>query len=155
MKHGFYLCPICGQHRFPVSGDHDICPHCGWENDAVMNDDPNYSGGANELSQIDFKLRYLYYVERHPDYHWSRDQYPDIPQVEPMDCPVCGKFHFEPLSWDDLYCGITPPDVYCMNCGWHYDPAQKDNPNLKNGANALSLEKYRKWYSLKMKEDPD
>ena len=42
MKHNFYLCPICGEHRFPESGNYDICPHCGWENDAVMNDDPSF-----------------------------------------------------------------------------------------------------------------
>ena len=58
MKHNFYLCPICGEHRFPESGNYDICPHCGWENDAVMNDDPSFSGGANDLCQIDFKMRY-------------------------------------------------------------------------------------------------
>ena len=155
MKHSYYLCPICRQHRFPEAGDHDICPHCGWENDMVMNDDPNYIGGANELSQIDFRLRYLYYVEKNPDYHWARDHYPEIEQIDPMECPVCHKFRFERLSWDDIYCGVTPSDVFCMDCGWHYDLAQKDDPNLQNGANALSLKEYRDMYAEKLKLNPN
>ena len=119
MKHSFYLCPICGEHRFPESGNNDICPHCGWENDAVMNNDPSFSGGANDLCQIDFKMRYEYYVKQTPDYHWARDKYPEIPQIEPMNCPVCGKFRFEALTWDDIYCGETPESTWCRECGWY------------------------------------
>ena len=42
-----------------------------------------------------------------------------------------------------------------MDCGWHYDLAQKDDPNLKNGANSLSLNEYREWYEGKLKANPD
>lgn len=155
MKNNYFLCPICGEHRFPESGNNDICPHCGWENDAVMNDDPTYCGGANDLSQIDFRLRYQYYVDHNPNYHWAHDHYPEIPQIDPMYCPVCKKFHFEPLTWDDIFCGVVPSDVYCMDCGWHYDIAQTENPDLKLGANLLSLNEYRSWYAAKIKDNPN
>lgn len=31
-------------------GEYIICPHCGWEDDPVQFKDPNFAGGANELS---------------------------------------------------------------------------------------------------------
>lgn len=30
--------------------NHDICPVCYWENDPVQNNNPDYSGGANDVS---------------------------------------------------------------------------------------------------------
>jgi hypothetical protein len=94
-------------------------------------------------------------VERNPRYHWARDGYPEVPQIEPMDCPVCGKFRFEQLSWDDLYCGETPSDIWCRDCGWHYHLAQTESPDSKNGANTMSLNEYKVWYAEKIKENPD
>lgn len=40
-------CPCCGQTDVD---EFDICEVCGWENDLVQLDDPDYSGGANEMS---------------------------------------------------------------------------------------------------------
>ena len=155
-EHNYYLCPICGKHRFPDKGDeYNICPHCGWVHDAISEEDPHKAWGPNSLSMDDHKIRYLHYVELNPDYHFKRDGYPDIPQVEPIDCPVCGKFQFAPLTWDDIYCGMTPSDSYCTLCGWHYDPSQHIDPDKKEGANALSLNEYKKWYEDKLKENPD
>ena len=151
----YYECPICGKYKFNKEGDYDICKYCGWENDPVMNADPTYWGGANDLCQIDFKLRYSYYVERNPKYHWALDGYPEIPQIEKCVCPVCGKFEFEPLAWDDIYCGTTPSDVYCMSCGWHYSPEQEKSTELENGANAMSLKEYRAWYAEKIAVNPN
>lgn len=82
MKNNYYICPICGKHRFPESGTFDICPHCGWENDDIMNHDPSYVGGANELSQIEFRKRYNYYVKKNTDYHWALNHFPEIPQIK-------------------------------------------------------------------------
>lgn len=43
-------CPVCGKYQFVEENDFDICPVCGWENDGVQMEDPDYSGGANEMS---------------------------------------------------------------------------------------------------------
>lgn len=157
MNKPFIVCPVCGKHKFPMWEDNGtcICPCCGWAHDTQSEENPLEVCGPNELSLENSKLRYQYYVERNPNYHWEHDRFPEIPQIEPMYCPVCKKFHFDPLTWDDLFCGVVPSDVYCMDCGWHYDLAQKENPDLKAGANALSLNEYRVWYESKLKENPN
>ena len=48
-------CPICGRYVFAEVGDYDICNICCWENDSAQNNDPDYWGGANHLSQNDYK----------------------------------------------------------------------------------------------------
>jgi len=48
-------CPICGLNEFDEIGDYCICEKCHWENDSWQNDNPNESGGANTLSQNDFR----------------------------------------------------------------------------------------------------
>ncbi|MBQ1873094.1 MAG: hypothetical protein II152_04955 [Succinivibrionaceae bacterium] len=50
-----YPCPVCGKHIFPGTGTFDICPECGWENDGMQGNDPDYQGGANELSLNDYR----------------------------------------------------------------------------------------------------
>ena len=101
------------------------------------------------------RLRYLHYLELNPEYHFKRDGYPEISQIEPMVCPVCKKYHFSPLSWDEIYCGMKPSDSYCTFCGWHYDINQSNNPDLKGGANDLSLNDYKAWYHSKITDNPD
>ena len=151
-----YLCPVCGEHRFPDPGDQfNVCPHCGWIHDIISEENPSEATGPNSLSLFDHKYRYAHYTEENPLYHYKRDGYPPIAQVETMDCPVCGKFKFTPLTWDDIFSGMTPSDSYCTVCGWHYDPNQHAHPNLKNGANAFSLNEYKTWYSEKLDEDPN
>ena len=43
-------CPVCGKHYFDEAGSYEICPACGWEDDPVQRRDPDYIGGANEMS---------------------------------------------------------------------------------------------------------
>ncbi len=43
-------CPVCGKYEFESDNDFDVCEICGWENDGVQLDDPEYSGGANHES---------------------------------------------------------------------------------------------------------
>lgn len=52
-------------------------------------------------------------------------------------CPVCGKYTFQ-----------SGPGSYeiCPVCGWENDKAQYKDPNLKGGANRLSLKEYKKQY---------
>ena len=40
-------CPICGNMAFEEEGDFDICEVCGWENEDLSIDDPDWWGGAN------------------------------------------------------------------------------------------------------------
>lgn len=50
------VCPICEEHQFEYS--YDICPVCFWENDNVQYNDPDFYGGANNLSLNDYKKRW-------------------------------------------------------------------------------------------------
>jgi len=52
------ICPVCNEYDFEDISDYDICDVCGWENDGVQYDDPDYSGGANFLSQNEHRLEY-------------------------------------------------------------------------------------------------
>ncbi len=78
-------------------------------------------------------------------------------KINPMLCPVCGKFEFEEL--DDLYyehLGINDANEFqCRECGWYYDLEQTNDPDLENQANEMSLNQYRAWYQEKLKENPD
>ena len=52
-------------------------------------------------------------------------------------CPVCGQYTFQ-----------SGPGSYeiCPVCGWEDDKAQYKDPNLKGGANKLSLKEYKEQY---------
>ncbi len=157
MNQKHILCPVCGKHKFPTWEDNGtcICPICGWEHDTLSEENPFEVCGPNDLSLENCRLRYRYYVEHFPNYHWAKDGYPKILQIEPMICPVCGEFKFEELTWDDIYCGETPSDVWCRVCGWHYDLAQTESPDLHGGANDKSLNEYKEWFAEKIKANPD
>ncbi|MBP5674537.1 MAG: hypothetical protein K5787_08795 [Lentisphaeria bacterium] len=45
-----YACPCCGRKRIEHLGDYEICDVCGWEDDPTQSKDPDFEGGANELS---------------------------------------------------------------------------------------------------------
>ncbi|HEY0735211.1 MAG TPA: CPCC family cysteine-rich protein [Herpetosiphonaceae bacterium] len=50
--HEKYACPCCGYTTLdePPPGTYGICPVCYWEDDAVQYHDPDYAGGANQVS---------------------------------------------------------------------------------------------------------
>ena len=56
-----YTCPCCGYKTLDEEppGTFEICPICFWEDDNVQFDDPDYKGGANDVSlreaQINFE----------------------------------------------------------------------------------------------------
>lgn len=60
-----------------------------------------------------------------------------LSRVLTFKCPVCGKYTFQ-----------SGPGSYgiCPVCGWEDDKAQYKDPNLKGGANKLSLKEYKKQY---------
>jgi hypothetical protein len=47
-----HACPCCGYLTLPEppAGTFDICPVCFWEDDNVQFNDPDFEGGANEVS---------------------------------------------------------------------------------------------------------
>lgn len=49
------ICPCCGQTQVD---DYDICDICGWENDPVQRNKPEYRGGANGMSLIEAREAY-------------------------------------------------------------------------------------------------
>lgn len=53
-----FKCPVCGKFEFEAEDDNDICPVCRWENDGVQYDDPDYAGGANEMSLNEARKAY-------------------------------------------------------------------------------------------------
>ena len=44
------ICPVCRQFYFEESNDYDLCPVCGWFNDILQRDNPDYTGGCNHRS---------------------------------------------------------------------------------------------------------
>ena len=38
-----------------IKNSYDICPYCGWEDDDIQNEKPDYMGGANEMSLNQYK----------------------------------------------------------------------------------------------------
>ena len=52
-------CQCCGFLTLDPDGIHDICPVCFWEDDPVQAEDPDFSGGANELNLREAQENYL------------------------------------------------------------------------------------------------
>ncbi len=48
-----YKCKVCGMRD--IENSYDICPYCGWEDDDIQNEKPDYMGGANEMSLNQYK----------------------------------------------------------------------------------------------------
>lgn len=45
-----WICPVCGTKCQGEYDEYDVCENCGWEDDHLQRDEPDYSGGANEMS---------------------------------------------------------------------------------------------------------
>lgn len=52
-------CPCCKSLVLEESGEYEICPVCGWEDDPVQRKDPDFAGGANELSLNEARKAFL------------------------------------------------------------------------------------------------
>lgn len=55
-----YPCPCCGHKTFDEEplGTFDICPVCYWEDDNIQFANPQYKGGANEMSLEEARRNY-------------------------------------------------------------------------------------------------
>ena len=47
MKH---LCPVCGKQEFSEYDSFEFCHNCGWQDDSIQEEEPDFSGGANDMS---------------------------------------------------------------------------------------------------------
>lgn len=63
-----FNCPCCG---FPTldeepAGTYDICKACGWEDDNVQFDDPDFRGGANRESLNESRAKFAGRLQNNP-----------------------------------------------------------------------------------------
>ncbi|MEQ0582364.1 CPCC family cysteine-rich protein (plasmid) [Pantoea dispersa] len=56
----FHACPCCGNKTILELGGYEICSICGWEDDPVQAEDPDFSGGANSPSLNEAKRRFFH-----------------------------------------------------------------------------------------------
>ena len=61
-----YKCKLCGIHE--ILNWHEICEVCGWQDDVVQQKDPNYEGGANNLSFNQYKKIWETYKQKILDF---------------------------------------------------------------------------------------
>jgi uncharacterized Zn finger protein (UPF0148 family) len=50
MSNEIFECPCCKSQVFTEQGSYEICPVCHWEDDPVQSNEPDYAGGANQMS---------------------------------------------------------------------------------------------------------
>lgn len=56
-----YKCLCCGKETLSNKppGTFEICSECGWEDDNIQYENPDYRGGANEISLNETRKIYL------------------------------------------------------------------------------------------------
>lgn len=83
-------------------------------------------------------------------------------EFRPMDCPICGQFHFSgpskylgPEEIEQELQNLAEGRVQCPHCGWIYDLGQTENPDSHEGHNQKSLNEHLKWFKAKVAENSD
>ena len=68
-----YRCPCCGYYTLEDEPGHfDICPVCRWEDDNIQSFDPDYWGGANDMSLNDARKNYKEFGAKSKLSAWQR-----------------------------------------------------------------------------------
>jgi uncharacterized protein (DUF983 family) len=124
-------CPICGKTEFSSENSFEICNYCGWQNDGIQSEDPNFWGGANDLSLKDYKKNYQELLKVDPKYKWSKnDKKIEFEKMERNSkhlCPVCNKYFFNELDSHET----------CKNCGWIDNWTQEKFPDYENSSKSF------------------
>ncbi len=78
-----FPCPCCGFLTLEEepTGTYDICPVCFWEDDNVQFHDPDYAGGANEVSLNEARENFRLY--RFSDARVQAHVRPPRPEEQP------------------------------------------------------------------------
>lgn len=141
-KYKEVICPICGEFYFSAlePGDADLydyvqCSICGWKYDADQLQDPELSGGPNEISLNEYKKMYEEKKKADPNYIFVESEYEEIPHI----CPVCGKHTFTDYNSFEI----------CPVCGWEDDAVMEENPDEWGGcSNDLPLTQFKRRFEL-------
>jgi hypothetical protein len=72
-------CACCGNALSPELKFHDICKVCGWQDDPIQNDEPDYDGGANYISLNEAKKAFvegksIRELKKTVKQHWKKQQ---------------------------------------------------------------------------------
>lgn len=53
-----HKCPVCNRHTFEEQDSYDLCPICGWGDDALQEKNPDYRDGYNHMSLNEARRAY-------------------------------------------------------------------------------------------------
>ena len=54
-----HKCPVCGEEM--IIDECNVCENCGWEDDVLQENEPDYRGGSNWVSLNEAKSNYEQY----------------------------------------------------------------------------------------------
>lgn len=63
-------CPVCGKTVFKHNNSHDRCKYCGWIDNWVQEEYPNFDNSSNKLSLKNYIVEYNNKIEDNPKYEW-------------------------------------------------------------------------------------